>query len=126
MTYMRDYCAKCGTEIKWYEKMCDRCGNTEVVQIKVGGRVITKEDINLYVEGIFMEADVLLRTGVRCICGRNHYMVIPAIRDPEDYNKRVWLTNLAYCPERVLDYANIANRKEVMQTLTIESGGKDV
>ena len=89
MTYMRKYCAECGIERLWYEESCDRCGGTEVVEIQVGGRVITKEDINLYIEEQFKKADILLRTGVRCICGRNHYMVVPATRDPEEYNKKI-------------------------------------
>ena len=100
------YCAGCGLEIMEYEDMCERCGGVNFAYQTVPAPIdMDKKALRHYNIQLFDGANGYIDSGYKCLCGGDHRMIYPGIRDEDDYSLIHPMTFLPRCPIDVWNHA---------------------
>ena len=127
MVSTKFYCASCGVEfLVDQDSECINCGGTEVIERHVSVPIgLEKSVLRAYNTQIASKANGYVASEYKCICGGDHYMVWPGVRDSNNYSDISKLTNLPMCPSRLWDHANAngmgMSRRELLETLKVKN-----
>lgn len=102
-------CEACLCHVYDGEAQCPRCASEAIGTVRKQRWSIVKDhDVETFLREQFQAAETLLRSEHICTCGNpaKHYMVWPRI---ETGGRKKRLTNLPFCPARVMKYNTSIN-----------------